>query len=281
MKALFSSLHRANVTAFVLLCACSPAARAPARAGANPPGSTRDAGSVAVAAPDASSPAAPRDPVADVVARWNDAHNRHDADALAALYAPTVSFYGADLGSAACVERKRAALAAARDYEQTLSALETSAPDGNDGVFVRFEKTTRSGGRAKTFAGYLYVVGGRIVAEGDRNPDGFGTRYTYCYGAGANGPDPNDARVGVFKVSALEAVVAVRWSKAFADLQAKSRARLEVSIRDCAHSCAPGDFGSCKDGDIVPYYVIVGVGQDDRAAFGVDPVTKKISPLKL
>jgi hypothetical protein len=230
--------------------------------------------------PDAS-PAVVVDPITDVVTRWNEAHNHHDADALAALYAPTVSFYEADISNSDAVKRKRGALAAAPDYTQSLSEIEPSQVDENGGVFVRFKKTTASKGSSKAFPGYLYVMGGHIVAEGDRDPEGWGTRYTYCYGPGDSGPKANDTRVGVFKVSAVESLLAVRYSKLFADLQASSRGRIGLEIRDCAHGCAPGDFGTCKGDDIVDYFVVANVDERTIAGFGINPITKAIKRVKV
>jgi hypothetical protein len=269
MMRLFRSVS-ATHTIVVAFVACGQATPHVTVASADHVAPPRDAGSLRVAPDDA----------ADVVTRWNAAQNRHDAGALAALYATNVTFYGADLTNAECVERKRVALAAAPDYAQTLSDLELAGADQNDGVFVRFTKTTATQGRSKSFFGYVYVIGGHIVAEGDRNPEAseIATRYTYCYGAGQ---EPNDLRVGIFKVSSLEAVLTVRYSKAFAEEQAASSTALRPSIRDCAHGCAPGDFGTCKEGDVVPFFVVASIGNKDLAGFGLDPLTKKLTRIKL
>ncbi len=228
-------------------------------------------------------PAPAADPVADAVTRWNDAHNRHDADALAAVYAPTVDFYGADLSNAEAVKRKRDALAAAPDYAQSVTEMSLAPVDENGGVFARFKKTTTSAARSKSFFGYLYVIGGRVVAEGDRDPKGeeIATRYTYCYGMKDDALEPNDVRVGVFEVSALEAVLAVRHSRAFAELRSGSRSPTRLLVRDCAHGCAPGDFGTCKEGDVIDFLVVAQAGQTEIAAFTVHPITKKVSRVKL
>ncbi len=226
---------------------------------------------------DAASPA-PVESVADLVGRWNSAHDRHDANALAQLYAPTVNFYDSDLPNAEVVKRKRDALAAASDYTQTLSEVEASPVDANGGVFVRFKKATTSRGHAKSYFGFLYVIGGRIVAEGDRDPLGaeVTTRYIYCYDT-PSGLKINDVRVGVFKVSALEALLAIQHSKAFADFNAQNHAALTLNLRDCAHGCAPGDFGACKDGDIVDFFFVGFLGNRPVAACTVQPITKLVS----
>jgi hypothetical protein len=262
---------------FIVLCACTRTATPATATLSERPHD--DGASLAENLPDAS-PIVAIDPM-NIVTRWNDAHNHHDADALAALYAPTMSFYDVDLSNGDAVKRKRDALAVASDYTQSLSDIAPAPTDENNGVFVRFKKTTTHKGGSKSFPGYLYVIGGHIVAEGDRDPDAWGTRYTYCYGAGDHGPAPNDVRPGVFTVSALEAVLAVRFSKAFADLQSKSRARIELEVRDCAHGCAPGDFGTCKEGDVVDFFVVATIGQDEVAAFAINPTTKSITVTKV
>ena len=96
--------------------------------------------------------------------RWNDAH-RHDSGALAGLYAPTVRFYDTELPNADAVKRKHDALAAPPDYAQSLSAVERAPDDDNGGAFIRFKKTTTSKGQSNSLLGYLYVIGGHIVAE--------------------------------------------------------------------------------------------------------------------
>ena len=86
-----------------------------------------------------------------IVDRWNDAHARRDAQALEAVYAPNVSYYGTELTSAECVRRKAAAFAKTPDFTQSIRdvKLETT-PDGKD-TWARFEKTTTSGGKAKSY----------------------------------------------------------------------------------------------------------------------------------
>lgn len=270
---------RSTLSALVFACvACSRGSAPTAKAAESTPAEV----DAAVAAIDAGS-AAPLESVDELVARWNAAHDRHDADALARLYAASVDFYDAELANAEVVKRKRDALTAAPDYTQKLSEIESAPVDGNGGVFVRFKKTTTSHGRAKSYFGFLYVIGGRIVAEGDRDPVGteISTRYVYCYDS-PSGLKINDVRVGVFKVSALEALLAIEHSKAFADLKAGTRGALTLAgPPGCAHGCSPGDFGTCNEGDIIAFTFMASVGNTNVAGFTVHPITKVVTRVPL
>lgn len=75
-----------------------------------------------------------------VVDAWNAALNRHDADALAAVYAPEVNFYGQRTPRASIVATKRKALAATPTFVQKLDSVRI-VPDG-DGFSVTFDKTS-------------------------------------------------------------------------------------------------------------------------------------------
>jgi hypothetical protein len=232
---------------------------------------------VEVAASDASLPdVAPHAGPSDVLEQWNEAHDRHDSAALAAIYAPIVEFYGAELSGADCVKRKEAAIAAAPDYRQSVADVERAPIDGNGGTFIRFTKKTTSNGSSKSYPSYVYAIDGKIVSEGDRVVESHHTtRYTYCYT-----PEPNDIRPGTIKVSGVEAVIALQHSKAFADAVGKRRGRFTIELRDCARGCAPGDVGTCKPNDLVPFFAVVMNGSDQLAAFVIDPVTKAIAVAK-
>lgn len=271
-------MKRVGPALTLLVLACSPAA-APESAAPVAPRATdaTDGGADAAADATAEVVAAPPDagvPVAAIVERWNAAHDAHDADALAALYAPTLLFYDTELAGADAVTRKRAALAAAPDYRQTLSDVTFATVDGNGGTFVRFTKTTMTKGARKSFPGYLYVIEGRILAEGDRVvTSDVGTYHTYCYG-GPSGT-PNDVRAGSIATSGLEAMLAVRFSKAFLAL-ASPRPKLE--LRDCAHGCRPDDGPACKSDGLAPFFFgAVDARGRDVAAFAFDPDRKTVS----
>lgn len=77
-----------------------------------------------------------------VVSAWDAALNRHDAAALAPLYAASVSFYGRTMTRDALLDSKRRALAATPNYSQSLSNLRL-ANDADGGVKATFTK--RSG----------------------------------------------------------------------------------------------------------------------------------------
>lgn len=85
---------------------------------------------------------APLERAGAVVRAWDAALNRHDAAALAALYAPSVSFYGQTLPREKLVESKKKALGASPDFEQSLSNLNL-ASEADGSVSATFTK--RSG----------------------------------------------------------------------------------------------------------------------------------------
>jgi hypothetical protein len=75
---------------------------------------------------------------------WNAALNAHDADALAQLYAPNLSFYGRDATRAQVVAEKRAAFARAPTFRQVLSAIQI-VPTPNGGASAAFDKSSGTG----------------------------------------------------------------------------------------------------------------------------------------
>ena len=100
---------------------------------------------------------------ADVVQRWNAAHNDHDASSLRALYAPTVSFYGVTLTNDECVRRKQAAFVASPDYAQTIRDMKIDV--SGDRTTVRFVKTSTSKGKSTDYPSALVLRGGLVVEE--------------------------------------------------------------------------------------------------------------------
>jgi hypothetical protein len=102
--------------------------------------------------------------VLGTLTRWNEAHNAHDAKALAGLYAAHVSFYGTELSNERCVSTKRAAFTAQPDYAQTVRDIDVK-PSGAGGTIVRFVKTSTSRGRATDYPSYLIVLKDLRIAE--------------------------------------------------------------------------------------------------------------------
>lgn len=242
----------------ICLVACVPAA---------PPSSTA---SVTIDATDASAPtSAPEAGVttAALVERWNSDHSPRSVEELAAIYAPSILFYDVELSGSDAVARKRTALTKTPDYHQSLRDVEVSPIDANGGTFVRFTKATTSNGVTKSFPGYLYVLDGRVAAEGDRVVDAEpGTYGTYCYGGPPSAP-PNDVRAGEIPMSGLEAKIIARFSKAFATLSRPAK----LELRDCAHGCRPIDGTTCKGDEITPFqFVAVGPGGRDAGWVAVD-----------
>ena len=245
-----------------LTAACTPGAPR-----ARPPIAVASTAPVVVSAP-ADAP----NPVAELVRRWDRAHSARDAHALEALYADSVRFYGADLGRADCVKRKAAAFAAAPDYEQTSADVKTM-PDGAGGFFVTLTKIASQGGVSRRFPAYLYVDGGRIVAEGDYKPvpDPIGrTCITIT-------PDdwfvPNDHVTAPYRISALEAVQTAMRSSHFLALRKNSGKNLKIGIIACAGRV---DLAGARSDD----YALEVTGDrwlvEDRWV-SVDGVTKAVS----
>ncbi len=101
-----------------------------------------------------------------LVAAWNAALNAHDATALAAVYAPKVSFYGQNQSRDQVLAGKRAALAKSPDFKQSLSDVQfVPRPSGD--VEVKFKKTSQGA----TVPAELVVAGAgsvyAIVVETD------------------------------------------------------------------------------------------------------------------
>jgi hypothetical protein len=165
-----------------------------------------------------------------VIEQWNRAHNEHDADKLAALYAPKVLFYGATLSKADCAKKKGLAFAATPDYVQsTRDAKPEPAEAGR--TFVRLVKTSTSKGKSKDYPAILVVdASGHITEESDDLPE------DWCIDeqAGMIFPMGNDRVIAPFRMSAIGAIIKARSSAYFS--------RLPNPVGDiavtCAHRCA-------------------------------------------
>ena len=120
--------------------------------------------------------------------QWNQAHNAHDVNDLASLYAPEVLFYGTELTKAACVEKKRRAFAATPDYTQSIRDA-TFEAGTNDRTFVRLVKTSTTQRSPRAFLHFLWHY---IMTQ---NPSKYPTEEIAKEGSGAGilGSDPNGA----------------------------------------------------------------------------------------
>jgi len=181
---------------------------------------------------------------------WNDAHRRHDTQALAALYGAKVAFYGSTLSGAECVSRKASAFASAPDYSQSLTDVRL-VPDGNGGTYVGFTKTWTSKGKSAKGEGFVYFDDGHIVAEGD---GGFTptVRWDWCVWMTPlqTTPDilglPGDQALGDYKVSPLEAVESAARSQHVHDVGARAHAsRVRVVVKECPYMCAGRPDAPC------------------------------------
>jgi hypothetical protein len=116
-----------------------------------------------------------------LVTAWNVALNAHDAEALAGLYAPQVSFYGRSFSRAQVLAAKSAALAVAPAFKQQLSKVRI-APEPLLGARVTFEKSSAG---AKTVQARLLVHCTddgvyAITAESDAPSDELGAAKEGC-----------------------------------------------------------------------------------------------------
>jgi ketosteroid isomerase-like protein len=156
----------------VTLAACSRPSESVDRAGVG----------VSVAVPSAlavpsSAPPSPDADVRSVVRAWNDALDRHDVDALAALYADDVRFYGRSepLPRAAVLRAKRAAFVASPGFhQQIVSDIALAHDDESHDVAAHFSKRSSGAGPARDVKGYLVVhrsdAGPLLIVEESDEP---------------------------------------------------------------------------------------------------------------
>ena len=168
-----------------------------------------------------------------VLERWNGAHNAHDLETLASLYAPKVLFYGTELTKAACVEKKRRALAGAPDYTQAIRNV-TFEPAEKGKTFVRFVKTSTTQGKSIPYPAIVVIdASGAIVEESDDLPE------DWCIDKKIPGltldAQGNDRVVAPFRMSANEAL-----KKAFLSKHVQGLRDFGGDMRNltCARRCA-------------------------------------------
>jgi ketosteroid isomerase-like protein len=123
--------------------------------------------------PQAETPEAPPD---SVVHAWNEALSRHDLEALGALYAAQVLFYGTNLTRDACVQAKREAFRKTPDYRQKLrDDRVTIEPIDAEHVRARFTKISSASGKDHAFEASLVLSHEdgqwRIAEESDQATD--------------------------------------------------------------------------------------------------------------
>lgn len=134
----------------------------------------------ATPAPTAPAPAAPAPATADerkvdpreaeiraVVKRWNEALATRSADLLKTVYGAEVRLYGKPLDRDAAIKAKSTALAAAKDYTQSVSAIEVDLRDPAP-PRASFQKKWTANGKAQSVAGSLVLMkeaGSWVVVE--------------------------------------------------------------------------------------------------------------------
>jgi ketosteroid isomerase-like protein len=164
-----------------------------------------------------------------VIERWNSAHNAHDVDALASLYAPTVSFYGTSVSNAECANKKRLAFTATPDYTQSTRDAKLEPAEAGR-TFVRLVKTSKTKGKSKDYAAILIIdASNKIVEESDDLSEG------WCFGKDELQATGNDRVVAPFRMSSNDAMMKARSSKYFASL---SKPVGDIRNLTCARRCA-------------------------------------------
>ena len=182
----------------------------------------------------------------DVFARLNDAHNKHDAKALEAIYAPHVAFYGNTLTNKECAAKKAAAFEKSPDYAQSTSKVtfypSDEAEQARGKTMVWFTKASIVGGKSADYPAALGVApDGLVTFESDeltnqRMARGWFEAHNWCT---LPGNAPNETLIEPFKVSAKSAFARVRRSKYFAELRsADTSAGLDLDdFVSCPYSC--------------------------------------------
>ncbi len=206
----FVQPSRSIVGLAIAMAVCAACKRAPPAPSATAPSATASSasGSPAVAA-SSHAPAVPTDPH-QVLDAWNDAHARHDADALERLYAPQVLFYGTATTAADAAAKKRAAFATSPGYTQAVEkpVFEKTA-DGKE-TWARFDKVTKDRGAKRTYPMLMrFDASGRIIEESDDV-----TRDEQWCIAGTGGEmAPSERVVPPFRISAAGAEQAAMASR--------------------------------------------------------------------
>lgn len=101
--------------------------------------------------------------VADVIRSWDDAHNRHDIDALRQIYGNEVDFYGRRLSRDAVLATKADAFRRSPDFSQRLSDLKTS--DAGHGTVATFTKKWVANGKTRGVEASVEIapIDGRLL----------------------------------------------------------------------------------------------------------------------
>lgn len=112
--------------------------------------------------------------LAAVAKRWNDALAKRDAQALASVYGARVQLYDKRVDRDLAIKTKAAALASARDYTQSITALEIDLRDGARPKAV-FDKKWTANAKLQSVRGSLVFAkeGGQwvVVEESDAKTD--------------------------------------------------------------------------------------------------------------
>jgi ketosteroid isomerase-like protein len=152
--------------AMALCCGCKQSPVQPAQTGTTTV-ETADVVVSPLAVGDAAMPEVAPEAVTSLVTRWNEAHVKHDATALAALYAEVVYFFGKTLPRTECSRLKSEAFAKAADYTQV--ANDVTVTERGDRWVVSLTKSWTASGRTTETPTVLYLdKHDRITAEMDR-----------------------------------------------------------------------------------------------------------------
>jgi hypothetical protein len=178
---------------------------------------------------DAAPPSSPQNAAAiALVTKWSAAHQKGDAAALQALFAPKVLVNGTTVAAA---DHAKKSLHQDADLRFSISEVRAeTTPDGKD-TFAHFTKrlTEVKGDTTKEYPKVVVVRDGVIVEESDDPPD-------WCINKDKT---TNTKMHPGFKLSATSAVAAAKDSKHFADLKKRiPRLGSDLFGFGCAKRCA-------------------------------------------
>lgn len=178
-----------------------------------------------------------------VVARWNDAHSKHDAHALELLYAQKVTFYGTPMTASECAKRKAAAFAKSPSFAQSVRDVRIERPNKTE-ILVQFVKTTTVDGKSTDYPAFLRLDKSLVITEeSDKITDANlqeAQRAATRWCLDEDGI-PTTRVKPPFTISVVQALEEIHGSKHFAALQAAHDGQpLGIDIPfTCPTQCAP------------------------------------------
>lgn len=117
-----------------------------------------------------------KEDIENLVSAWDALHNNVSQEGVAAVYAPTTSFYGQNLSRSEIESKLEDLLVKAPDFSQDSHDLTFEVQDNGD-VMVEFTKGTMANGKSHDYPAYLVLkrasndYGWSILKESDKITD--------------------------------------------------------------------------------------------------------------